>query len=320
MSKNSSIDPRRIALIGFGEVGQRFGREFLATGRFDISTYDILFNNSPAGAALREKAREMKIEACASAAAAAEGAQFVFSAVTATAARDVAEEAATYLVPGQFFVDINSVSPETKRADADAVARSGAHYVECAVMAPVAPYGIKVPILLGGKSGAALAALLNPAGMKMEIASDVVGQASAIKMCRSIMIKGIEALAVECFLTSRRYGVEETIIASLEETFPQMDWEKLAGYLIGRVVQHGRRRAAEMREVSDTERAIGLEPIMAAATALRQDWLADEAVTEPVLKELADEQWREVLDRLIARIGKNVPPSPPPQGRRDGRG
>jgi 3-hydroxyisobutyrate dehydrogenase-like beta-hydroxyacid dehydrogenase len=308
-AQKSSIDPRRIALIGFGEVGQRFGRDFLATGQFALATYDILFNNSAEGAGLRDKARELKIEACASAAAAAEGAQIVFSAVTATAARDVAEEAATYLTPGQFFVDINSVSPETKRADADAVARAGANYVECAVMAPIAPYGIKVPILLGGKSGAALAAILNPIGMRMEVASEIVGQASAIKMCRSIMIKGIEALAVECFLTSRRYGVEETIIASLEETFPQMDWEKLAGYLIGRVVQHGRRRAAEMREVADTERAIGLDPVMASATAVRQDWLADEVVAEPALKAFSDEQWREVLDRLIARIEKDTLPT-----------
>lgn len=298
------IDPRRIALIGFGEVGQRFGREFLATGRFDVSTYDILFDNSPQGAALRDAARAMKIEACASASAAAEGARIVFSCVTATSAKSVAEEAGAYLAPGQFFVNINSVSPETKRADAEAVARSGGLYVECAVMAPVAPYGIKVPILLGGKFGKELAAILNPAGMRMEVASEVIGQASAIKMCRSIMIKGLEALAVECFLTSRRYGVEDTIIASLEETFPQMDWEKLAGYLIGRVVQHGRRRAAEMREVADTIAAIGLVPVMASATARRQDWLADEAEAAPELKAFKDEEWRAVLDRLIARIDK----------------
>jgi 3-hydroxyisobutyrate dehydrogenase-like beta-hydroxyacid dehydrogenase len=316
-----ALDPNRIALIGFGEVGQRFGREFLEAGKFSVATYDILFNNSASGTALRETARAMKVEACASATAAAEGARIVFSCVTATAAKDVAEEAATYLAPDQFFVDINSVSPETKRADADAIARSGANYVECAVMAPVAPYGIKVPILLGGKHGKELAAILNPAGMKMEMASEVVGQASAIKMCRSIMIKGIEALAVECFLTSRRYGVEETIIASLEETFPQMDWEKLAGYLIGRVVQHGRRRAAEMREVADTETAIGLDPLMASATAMRQDWLADEVAAAPALKELSDAQWREVLDKLIARLKEGAPhPNPPPRGGRDGRG
>jgi 3-hydroxyisobutyrate dehydrogenase-like beta-hydroxyacid dehydrogenase len=296
------IDPRRIALIGFGEVGQLFGRELLATGSFEVATFDILFDNSAEGTALRDKARVLGVEACASAAAAAEGTQILFSAVTATSARDVAEEAGNYLVPGQFFVDINSVSPETKRADAASVARSGAHYVECAVMAPVAPYGIKVPILLGGKPAQALADILNPAGMRMEVAAEVIGQASAIKMCRSIMIKGIEALAVECFLTARQYGVEETIIASLEETFPELDWEKLAGYLIGRVVQHGRRRAAEMREVADTIAAVGLKPLMAVATAERQDWLADEAAAAPELKKNKDEEWRVTIDQLIARI------------------
>src|SRR3974390_465895 len=105
MTTAPSIDPRRIALIGFGEVGQRFGAEFLATGLFDVATYDILFDNSPAGAALREKARVLEVEACASAAAAAEHARIVFSCVTATSAKDVAGEAGSYLAPGQFSVD-----------------------------------------------------------------------------------------------------------------------------------------------------------------------------------------------------------------------
>jgi 3-hydroxyisobutyrate dehydrogenase-like beta-hydroxyacid dehydrogenase len=131
---------------------------------------------SAEGAHLRERARELNIVACASAAAAIEGARIVFSCVTATSAKDVAEEAAHHLATWQFFVDINSVSPETKCADAAAVAPSGAAYVECAVMAPVEPYGINVPILLGGEHGPALAAILNPVGMKMEMASEIIGR------------------------------------------------------------------------------------------------------------------------------------------------
>jgi hypothetical protein len=65
------------------------------------------------------------------------------------------------------------------------------------------------------------------------------------------------------------------VLASLQETFPGIDWEKLAGYMLERVVSHGQRRAAEMREVSETLRSIGMEPTMAAATAARQQWLAD---------------------------------------------
>ena len=144
----SDIAQGRIALIGFGEVGKTFAQGFLAAG-FPVASYDILFDNSEAGSALRARARAMGVDACASAAAAADGARVVISAVTATSAFDVAREAATYLRPGQFFLDINSVSPETKRADAAAVEPSGASYVEAAVMAPVAPYGLKVPMLSG---------------------------------------------------------------------------------------------------------------------------------------------------------------------------
>jgi len=295
------IDPRRIALIGFGEVGKTFARGFLASGRFDIATFDVLFDNSAAGAARREAARTLGVEAAPTAAAAASGAQVVISAVTAASALAVAEAAGRYLRPGQFFLDINSVAPETKRADAAAVAPSGAFYVEAAVMAPVAPYGLNVPMLLGGTAAAELAAILVPAGMKMEPVAVAIGEASAIKMCRSVMIKGIEALAVECFMTARRYGVEDRIVASLDETFKPLQWEKLAGYLIERVVQHGRRRAAEMREAAETVAAAGLEPLMTAATARRQDWVADQADAEPALKDNAEADWRATIDRLLAR-------------------
>jgi 3-hydroxyisobutyrate dehydrogenase-like beta-hydroxyacid dehydrogenase len=303
---DAAIDPRRIALIGFGEVGKSFARGLIATGRHDVAAFDILFDNSEAGAALRETARALGVSAAPTAEAAAAGAHVVISAVTASSALGVAAAAGRYLRPGQFFLDINSVSPETKRADADAVERSGAAYVEAAVMAPVAPYGLTVPMLLGGKDAAALAAILTPAGMRMEPVAREIGEASAIKMCRSVMIKGIEALAVECFMTARRYGVEDRIVASLDETFKPLSWEKLAGYLIERVVQHGRRRAAEMREAAETVAGAGLDPLMTAATARRQDWVADQADAMPALKAMPEAEWRATLDQLLARLAKTA--------------
>jgi 3-hydroxyisobutyrate dehydrogenase-like beta-hydroxyacid dehydrogenase len=292
----------RIALIGFGEVGQIFARGFLASGRHQVATYDILFADAAATTTSPAAAQAIGAKPCASAAEAAAGARVVISAVTAVSARDVAREAAGYLQPGQIFLDINSVSPDTKRANAASVEESGARYVEAAVMAPVPPHGLKVPILLGGEAAGQIAELLGPAGMKLEVGSAVIGQASAIKMCRSIMIKGLEAITVECFLTARRYGVEDTIVASLDQSYPSIDWEKQAGYLIGRVVAHGRRRAAEMREVADTVAGTGLEPLMATAIADRQDWVADVVAAAPALKEADDTAWRTTLDALSASL------------------
>ena len=296
----------RIALIGFGEVGSLFARELLATGRHSVAVYDILFDEAH-GAAMIGKACVLKAEPCPTAAAAAKDALVVISAVTATSAADVAREAGNYLRPGQFFLDVNSVSPETKRGDEALVAKSGADYVEAAVMAPVAPYGIKVPMLLGGKRAAALAAILNPSGFRMIAVAETVGQASAIKMCRSVFIKGIEALAVEGFLAARRYGVEDQVIASLDETFPSLDWEKQAGYLISRGLEHGRRRAAEMRESAETVAAAGIEPLMTLATAQRHDWLADRVAENPSLKTAPPSEWRTSLDAILAKLKRDRP-------------
>jgi 3-hydroxyisobutyrate dehydrogenase-like beta-hydroxyacid dehydrogenase len=293
----SALDPRRIALIGFGEVGTTLAKGLIASGRHDIATYDLLIDE---GTAMRDKARALNAQACRSAAEAAAGAQIVISAVTAASSRSVAEGAATFLRPEQFFLDLNSVSPETKRASAAAIGRSG-RYVEAAVMAPIAPYGLNVPMLLGGRHAANLKALLDPAGMVLTVAASEIGRASAIKMCRSIMIKGLEALTVECLMTARYYGVEDDIIASLDKSYPQIGWEKQAGYLISRVVAHGHRRAAEMRESADTVAESGLEPLMASAIAQRQDWVADRVVENPSLKQTPESAWRDTLDRIAPR-------------------
>jgi 3-hydroxyisobutyrate dehydrogenase-like beta-hydroxyacid dehydrogenase len=295
-----------VCLIGFGEAGGILGGGLAAAGHA-VATFDILLADPARGPAMREKAARAGVRACASAAAAAAGARLVVSAVTAAADGDVAREAGGYLKPGQIFLDINSVSPETKRASAALVERSGADFVEAAVMAPVPPQGMKVPMLLGGARAAEVAALLNGSGMSTEAVATEIGRASAIKMCRSVMIKGVEALAVECFLTARRYGVEDRIVASLDKTFP-LDWNRLAGYLIGRVVEHGKRRAQEMREVADTVAHVGLDPLMPSATAERQDWLAALAAAHPELKAAKDADWRTTLDRIAELIAAEQAP------------
>lgn len=290
---------QRIALVGFGEAGGILGRDFAALG-LKVSTYDILFDSREARDEMLAKARDSRVKACDGLAECLPDAELIISAVTASSSLDVARDAAKTLRPGQVFMDINSVSPATKRADAAHVEKSGAHFVESAVMAPVPPYRLKVPMLLGGKHAAELAPRLNQLGMDATAVSERIGIASATKMCRSVMIKGIEALAVECLFAARRYGAEEAVLASLDATHPQMGWrDKLPNYLVSRVAEHGRRRAAEMREVAESLREVGIEPCMAEATANRQDWLVDEMNEQNLkYKDLAPFSWIELAEAL----------------------
>ena len=265
----------RIAFVGFGEAGQTISRGLVREAQKPaIRAYDILFG-TPAGARLEAAAEELGVALARDHVDAVRDADIVMLTVTASSSLEAAKSCLPGLRPGQLLLDMNSVSPKRKIETAALVAPSGAAYVDCAVMAPAAPYLHKVPCLIGGPGAAALAPRAAALGMKMELVSGEVGQASAIKMFRSIVVKGLEALLVESMTASAEYGVEDRVLASLKETWPGIDWQKLSGYMIERVVSHGKRRAAEMREVSETLRGIGMAPTMAAATAERQQWVAD---------------------------------------------
>ena len=289
----------RIALIGFGEAGGILGADLAKSG-VSVSIFDILLRAEPSRAAMLAKAKSANVRACESLVEAIRDAEVIISAVTCSSAPDVAGESSTTLRPDQLYLDINSVSPDTKRKMAERVESAGAHFVEAAVMAPVPPSRLRVPMLLGGARAAELAPRLQALGMDVQAVSDRIGVASAIKLCRSVVIKGIEALAVEAMFAARYYGAEEAVLASLDSTYPSMGWkDKLPDYLISRVAQHGKRRAAEMREVAETLTDAGLEPFTALGTAKRQDWLAEIMAEHGIQYRPSDPfSWRVLADAL----------------------
>jgi len=263
----------RIAFIGFGEVGRTFARDLQALGIADIRAFDVAFAD-PQSRQLRE-ARAAEVRIAGSPRAALEGAELIVSAVTAGSALDAARSIADAADPGTLAVDVNSVAPDTKVAASRIVDGAGGRYVEAAVMAPVAPKGLRTKLLLGGRHAEALLARTAAWRLDARAYSERVGAASSVKMCRSIMIKGLEALTLECVLASRHYGVLDDVLASLGDTYPGVDWQKKARYLMSRALIHGRRRAEEMREVTKTVTGAGHDPVMASAIADKQDWAAD---------------------------------------------
>jgi 3-hydroxyisobutyrate dehydrogenase-like beta-hydroxyacid dehydrogenase len=305
----SSADPKQwnVGLVGYGEVG-RILAEDLRKQEARVAAYDIKLRSDQAGQPLREHAHKHSVAFSASHADLAAQSDFIVSAVTASQAVPVAEACAKGIKKGAWFLDFNSASPGAKGRAAALINGAGGRYVEGAVMTSVPPYRLKVPLLLGGGSAVELAPLLVQLGFAPKVASDKLGVASAVKMCRSVMIKGLEAMVIESFTTARAHGVEDAVLASLKETFPGMDWEKQGAYFFRRVIEHGRRRAEEVREVAETVREIGLEPWSSQGTAERQAWvadLADEGVFgERGAKDFArSADWRIEADRIIAGVG-----------------
>jgi 3-hydroxyisobutyrate dehydrogenase-like beta-hydroxyacid dehydrogenase len=296
------LNLERIGLIGYGEVGRIFAEGLMPMpGVVGVGAWDLQFADAALGAAARAHAAQRGIVACGSLADLCQQSDLVISAVTASHTLAVATESARHLAPGSVFLDFNSASPGTKQQAAVLVEASGAHYVEAGVMTSVPPHGIRVPMLLGGELAEALAQRLQAWGLDARAVSARIGIASAIKMSRSVMIKGLEALVIESYATARHYGVEDHVLPTLVETFPSIDWDKQGTYFFSRVVQHGKRRAEEMREAANTVRDAGFEPWLTSAIAQKQDWVARcarEGLFEGIAKEAP---WQDYADRLLTK-------------------
>ncbi|GCL61235.1 dehydrogenase [Rubrivivax pictus] len=305
MTHAATTEPQRwqVGLVGYGEVGHILAEDLRAQG-VAVAAWDLKLASPASAAPLRAHAGAHGVQLATSAAALAAGVDLIVSAVTASQAVPVAADCAPAIQPGAFFLDFNSASPGAKQRAAALVDGAGGRYVEGAVMTSIPPYRIRVPLLLGGGLAATLAPLLNALGFDAKVASDRLGVASATKMCRSVMIKGLEAMVIESFTTARFYGVEDAVLASLHETFPGIDWEKQGAYFFQRVIEHGRRRSEEVREVAETVREAGLVPHSATGTAERQAHIADLADAgvfgtkgAPGFARSAD--WRIEADRIL---------------------
>ena len=255
-----------VGIVGFGEVGGIFARDLRATGLVSrITVFDT-------AEAARGRAVSAGFDLAGTAAEVGARSTLVFVSVTAGSDLAASQALAGGLAGAPLVVDVNSVSPSTKQAASRIVEAAGGRYVEAAVMTSVPPKGIASPMLLGGPHAGALIEVGSKLGMALTAYSPEVGVASSVKMCRSVMVKGLEALTTECMLAARHYGVEEAVLASMGDTLPHKDWPGLARYVISRALLHGKRRAEEMREVARTVEEAGIEPLLSRSIAERQDW------------------------------------------------
>ncbi len=290
-----------IGFVGFGEAAYYLSKGLREAGLSRTYSFDINSGSAKLGPKIRGRARETSTELLESNAALAAACGVILSAVTADQALAAAKQTAPYLSSRHYYADLNSVSPQTKQAIADVVSSTGARFVEAAMMAPVPPYAHRVPTLLGGAAAPEFLEMLRPFSVRMEVVStDRIGRAAAVKMFRSIVYKGLEALMFECVLGASRFEAEPAVFASLNESFPGVDFEKLADYMIGRVAIHGERRAREMEEAAGTLRELGIEPMMTEATVRRMDWAASLELRERFGGQFP-KSYQEVLDACAER-------------------
>lgn len=268
----------RVACVGFGEAATAFVKGWKKHSAQKITAFDIKTDSAETRAAKLEDYQMAGVCGEAQLEKALAGVEVIFSLVTADQAAIAAQAAAKIITQGQYYFDCNSCSPDTKKANAQIVEAAGGVYVDVAVMAPVYPALHQTPLLISGSQANSALAVFAALDMKATLIEGGVGSASAIKMIRSIMIKGMEALTAECSLAARKAGVEKNIFASLDASFPDFNWHDRSAYMLERMMVHGLRRAAEMREVALTVEQLGLFNGMTQATVQWQQRIGELAL------------------------------------------
>ena len=263
-------------LIGFGEAGATFAAA-AGWGR-RARAFDIDRSRRDAMAqALVEPFCEPRL--------ALGGVRLVLSLVTADAALHAARSYARMLEHETLWIDMNSVAPETKREASAIIEHHGAKYIDAAILAPVHPASLNVPILLAGDCAENARAALQSVGFAdVRIVGAEVGRASAIKLIRSVMVKGVEALTDEMMAAAEAAGVVDEVLASLDASEKSENWSTKAAYNLERMTTHGKRRAAEMEEAARTLGSLGVEPVMTVGIARRQ---REAAVVSPAKRNAA---------------------------------
>ena len=289
----------RLCFIGFGEAGQAIASGLRQTGIETIAAWDILFPTVE-GAKLKQAGETIGARIAGSAADAVRGSDIIISAVTAASSFDAAKSVEPHLTGNPYFLDINSVSPGRKK-ETEKILGARARYVDVAILAPIHPARHQTPLLLAGPHAEAVMPLLiDELEMRGAIAGSEVGQAAGLKMIRSVMIKGIEALTLECFLAASRAGILDEVAVSLKNNYPTLDWNRVIEYNIERMASHGVRRADEMDQVAETLRELGIDPLMTSATSTRQREMG-QIGKDPAVRKTLKEGRAAMLDAISTK-------------------
>ncbi|MFL2800838.1 MAG: DUF1932 domain-containing protein [Paracoccaceae bacterium] len=267
------LEGHSIAFIGLGEAASTIISGWGNNRNKQIQAFDIKLQESDTEEEIISRASKPNIGFKFSLKDVVKDADFIFSTVTADQASSVAQEASPFLKDNAYFFDLNSCAPLSKQKSCKSIESNKGCYVDVAVMAPVFLKKHLVPLLISGNKASQAVAALEKLPMNAKVIDGPVGRASSVKMVRSIMVKGLEALSAECTLAAAEADVLDEVFASLKNGHPYFDLLTHSMYNFERSLAHGKRRAEELKEVSKMLDDLRLTNQMSKATTIWQEKL-----------------------------------------------
>ena len=268
-----SLSPRVIALLGFGEAGSAIARGLCAEGGWRgtprpgdnaprrVIAVDTALDEDARGTALGKEARRLGVAIDGRYTAALSEADLVICAVQGEHALEAAQAAAPLLKKGAHYLDLCTVTGHMSDEDRLSIEAAGGRYIDIAVMGGFFKSGIKAPMLVAGADVDPVVAWMNANGFEAKVLGTRPGSASSVKMVRSVLIKGVEALGVEAYVTAERQGILKEVMECMGDV-DQIGFAKFVGTLVQTHIVHAHRRWEEMGLVGKTLRETGVDPLM----------------------------------------------------------
>jgi len=289
----SDKEKQKIGFIGFGEVGRALSQRMKEMGG-EIIAYDKFADR------VEKKAEDLRIPLMKRMEELVRSCTLILSTLWPDTALEAAKEAAPFLNPGKIYCDLNSISPETTEEIQRVISSSGADFVKIGIMAGIIDRGFAVPMLAGGTKAKEVEEVLSSLGLTIRAIGSDPKHPAAMKILRSVCLKGLVALAYEMLKGAEKYGVSDQILESASEVMSKASFKDTINNWLASMPIHARRRAKEMEEAIETLENAGIDPVMSMGTKKIFEEIADLGLDE-ISQGKTPDSYRILFEKITKR-------------------
>jgi len=308
-SESCSKSALCILIVGFGDVGQAYAKALIAQGMVVH-----LYHPTPREQAV-EAARRIGLEFHTVASAAFAACDLALNVAPGSQNLTVARAAASHMQPGALFADLSSAAPHDVRMAASLFAQ--VDFVDVAIMGAVSIHGHRTPLVASGDRAPRLQALLAPLGFSVQVLPDSLpGDATALKLVRSVLTKGMDGVIIECLLVAEALGLRQTLLSNIGD-LDRSRLSELMAMFVRTHAPHAQRRLHEMEAVENTLQNLGVPLIV--TPAIRRRYARTVEVLGPTAQLPEGAQGDALFDRVLpwmlqAERRDSASPAPLPDG------
>lgn len=235
----------KISIIGCGEVGRCYANFLFSTGNKIV----LLCDQKPTDATV-QVAAAVGAELVTTIDARLAESDLVISAVFGGIAHEVANEALPFMKANAIYADFTTADPVSMIESAAQAERLGLRFVDVAITGAIALTQGATPLLCAGDGAEAVQTLMRASGAPIKIAGKRAGDASTLKLLRSIFTKGLEALSVECLVAAEKKGLR----SELYDVLSDIDQMSLKTFMESSVLSHVVHAPRRLKEVMEAKR------------------------------------------------------------------